>query len=207
MQTTSINIFLADDHKIFVRGLASLLVTETGIRVSGYGFDGNSVLEFLKENKIDVIITDIQMPKMNGIELTRIVKEEYPETRVIGLSMFDKAEIISELISVGGDGYLLKDIEKGELLNAIHEVVSGKIFYSGTIAKVILQNISNKDLLTKREREIIKLIVAENINSMIADQLFISEHTVESHRKNIFRKTGAKSLVGLVKFAYDNNLV
>ena len=206
MSEKKIKIYLVDDHKIFVKGVASLLGSEKELEIAGFAFDGKTALQFLKEKEVDVLITDVQMPDMNGIELTRIVKEEFPQIKVIGLSMLDKAEIISELISSGADGYLLKDIEKNELLNAIHEVVEGTVFYSGSIAKSLMQSLSNKDLLTRREREIIKLIIDEYTNVMIADKLFISEYTVESHRKNIFRKTQAKSIVGLVKFAYENKL-
>jgi DNA-binding NarL/FixJ family response regulator len=153
------------------------------------------------------MITDIQMPGMDGIELTRKVKEIYPQVKVIGLSMLDKPEVIKELIGAGADGYLLKDIEKSELVNAIEEVYGGNIFYSGTIAKTLMESLSNKELLTRREKEIIKLIAEENMNTQIAEKLFISEHTVEAHRKNIFRKTKAKSIVGLIKYAYENKLV
>lgn len=207
MPDKKITIYLVDDHKIFAKGLASLLSSESDFNVLGYAYDGKSVLKFLNENEVDVLITDVQMSGMNGLELTKIVKDDFPHTKVIGLSMLDKPEIISELINSGADGYLLKDIEKKELVNAIYEVVDGNIFYSGTVAKSLFKSLENKDLLTKREKEIIKLIVAEYTNAMIADTLFISEHTVESHRKNIFRKTQAKSIVGLVKFAYENKLV
>lgn len=207
MPEKPIKIYLVDDHKIFVRGVTSLLNAEKELEVIGFGYDGKAALDFLKENTVDVVITDVEMPDINGIELTRIIKEEFPETRVIGLSMYDKAEIISELINAGAEGYLLKDIEKNELVNAITEVFSGHIFYSGSVAKSLMESFSNKDLLTRREKEIIKLIAAEHTNAMIAATLFISEHTVESHRKNIFRKTQAKSIVGLVKFAFENKLV
>lgn len=202
-----IKIYLVDDHKIFARGVASLLSSEVGFVVAGFAFDAKTTLDFLKENDVDVVITDVEMTGMNGIELTRVIKEEYPQTKVIGLSMYDKAEIISGLINAGADGYLLKDIEKSELTDAIHQVSGGNTYYSGGVAKTLLQSLGDKDLLTRREREIIRLIVAEYTNAMIAGKLFISEFTVESHRKNIFRKTKAKSIVGLVKFAYENKLV
>lgn len=202
-----IHIYLVDDHKIFVKGIAALLEREQGIRVMGYTYDGKSALEALRAEKPDVLLTDIQMSGFSGIELTRIVKDELPDVKVIGLSMFDKPEVINELIAAGADGYLLKDLEKDELLKAIHEVMEGNMYYSSSAAQVLMQNVNNKDLLTKREKEIIVLIAKEKSNVEIADMLFISEHTVESHRKNIFRKTRAKSIVGLVKYAYDNKLL
>jgi two-component system, NarL family, nitrate/nitrite response regulator NarL len=202
-----IKIYLVDDHKIFVRGVSTLLSSEERFNVIGFGSSGEEALDFLTENEPDVMITDIQMPGMDGIELTRKVKEIYPQVKVIGLSMLDKPEVIKELIGAGADGYLLKDIEKSELVNAIEEVYGGNIFYSGTIAKTLMESLSNKELLTRREKEIIKLIAEENMNTQIAEKLFISEHTVEAHRKNIFRKTKAKSIVGLIKYAYENKLV
>jgi two-component system, NarL family, nitrate/nitrite response regulator NarL len=203
----AVKIYLVDDHKIFVKGVAALLETEPGLSVTGYTFDGRSAFDSLKENKPDVLITDIQMPGLSGIELTRLVKDEFPEIKVIGLSMFDKPEIINDLIAAGADGYLLKDLEKDELVKAINQIMNGNMYYSSSVANLLLQTKNNKDLLTKREKEIIALIAEEKTNVQIADKLFISEHTVESHRKNIFRKTKAKSIVGLVKYAYDNNLI
>ncbi|OFZ00188.1 MAG: hypothetical protein A3K10_03510 [Bacteroidetes bacterium RIFCSPLOWO2_12_FULL_31_6] len=202
-----IKLFLVDDHKIFVEGVANLLSDQSDLTIMGWAYDGSSAIQFLRENSVDIVLTDIQMPGMTGIELTQKIKEEFPDIRIIGLSMLDKKEIVQELISSGAEGYLLKDIEKSELLTAIRKVASGEYYYSSSIAGILMKNITEKDLLTKREKEIIKLIAEENTNSMIAEKLFISEHTVESHRKNIFRKTNAKSIVGLIKYAYENNLV
>lgn len=207
MSDQKIKIFLVDDHKIFVRGVASLLSTEKNFDVIGFTSSGQEALNFIQDQEPDLIITDIQMPEMDGIELTRRIKEISPHIKVIGLSMLDKPEIIKELIAAGADGYLLKDIEKSELTLAINEVFAGNIYYSGSIAQTLMKSLSNRELLTKREREIISLIISENTNGQIADKLFISERTVESHRKNIFRKTNVKSIVGLIKYAYDNKLV
>ena len=207
MPEQKIKLFLVDDHKIFVEGVANLLSDQSDMEVIGYTHDGKSALSFLAENPADVVLTDIQMPAMTGIELTSKIKEEFPHIHVIALSMFDKKEIIHELISSGAEGYLLKDIEKGELLTAIRNVFSGEYYYSSSVASVLMKGLMDKDLLTKREKEIIRLIAEENTNAMIADKLFISEHTVESHRKNIFRKTKAKSIVGLIKYAYENRIV
>lgn len=207
MAEQKIKIFLVDDHKIFVEGVANLLSDQQDLEIIGWTHDGTSALSFLKENPADVVLTDIQMPGMTGIELTQKIKEELPQIRVIALSMFDKKEIIHELIASGAEGYLLKDIEKSELLNAIHKVVGGEYYYSSSIAGILMKTITEKDLLTPREKEIIKLIAEENTNAIIAQKLFISEHTVESHRKNIFRKTNSKSIVGLIKYAYENKLV
>ncbi len=206
MEGLKINVYLVDDHKIFVQGIAKLLSAEPSINIIGYAYDAKSALTFFKENIPHILITDIRMTGLSGIDLTRIIKEEYPEIKVIGLSMFDKPEIIKELLDAGAEGYLLKDLEKNELVRAIHEVHDGKIYYSGSVSEVLLKTLDNKDFLTKREKEIIGLISKEKTNSEIADQLFISTHTVESHRKNIFRKTKAKTIVGLINYAHENKL-
>jgi DNA-binding NarL/FixJ family response regulator len=202
-----ISIFLVDDHKIFARGVATLLSAEEKYNVLGFASSAREALSSLENAQPDVLLTDIQMPGMDGIELTRKVKDTFPLVRIIGLSMLDKPEIIKELIDAGAEGYLLKDIERSELVNAIDEVAGGNTYYSGSIAKALMESLENKELLTKREKEILRLIAQEHTNIQIADMLFISEHTVEAHRKNIFRKTKAKSIVGLVKYAYDNKLL
>jgi two-component system nitrate/nitrite response regulator NarL len=206
MSDKKIKLFLVDDHKIFVRGVASLLGTEKNFDVIGFASSGQEALDFIDKTEPDLVITDVQMPGIDGIELTKRIKENAPHIKVIGLSMIDKPEIIKDLIEAGADGYLLKDIEKSELVLAIEEVHSGNIYYSGSIAQTLMKSLSNRELLTKREKEIIGLIINENTNAQIADKLFISERTVESHRKNIFRKTNVKSIVGLIKYAYDNKL-
>ena len=207
MQDDAIKLYLVDDHKIFVEGVANLLGNVPEIAVMGWGNSAAEAIAYLQVYDVDVLLTDIEMPGMTGIELARIVKDKYPETKVIALSMFDKKEIIHELLSTGAEGYLLKDIEKKELVEAITEVHSGSYYYSSSVAGILMKTIAAKDLLTVREKEIIKLIAAEKSNREMAGMLFISEHTVEAHRKNIFPKTGAKSIVGLVKYAYENKLV
>jgi two-component system, NarL family, nitrate/nitrite response regulator NarL len=202
-----LHVYLADDHKIFVQGISRLLSGEPGIEVDGFSYDGSTALSAIRQNQPQLLITDIRMDGLTGIELTRIVKEEFPEMKVIGLSMFDKPEIINELIDAGAEGYLLKDLEKSELMAAIEEVMEGKIYYSSTIAKTLFKNFESRSFLTKREREIIVLIAKEKSNAEIAKTLFISEHTVESHRKNIFRKTQTKSLVGLINYAHEHKLI
>jgi DNA-binding NarL/FixJ family response regulator len=206
MSEQAIRLFLVDDHKIFVQGVVNILSGSPGIEVTGWGYSSAEALAFLEKNKVDIVVTDIEMPLMSGIDLAKQIKETYPETKVIGLSMFDKKEIIHELISAGAEGYLLKDIEKKELLTAITRVAAGDYYYSGSISEILMKSVSGKELLTRREREIIKLIALEKTNVQIAAELFISEHTVEAHRKNIFRKTKAKSIIGLIKYAYENKL-
>jgi len=202
-----ITLYLADDHRIFVDGVVNILGSVPEVKVEGWAYNGADTLLFLNNHKVDIVITDIEMPGMTGIDMARTIKEIHPEIKVIALSMYDKKEVIHELLGTGAEGYLLKDIEKSELVAAILDVAAGNYYYSSSIARMMIKSMQPQDLLTRREREIIKLIAAEEGNKQIAERLFISEHTVEAHRKNIFRKTGVKSIVGLVKYAYENKLI
>ncbi len=147
---------------------------------------------------------------MDGLSFIHLVKRLHAEMKIIVLSMHDEVHLVKEILKSGVNGYVLKSDTRVELLRAIQEVQAGKIFLSATINKLLIVNLQNPDegkLLTDREREILKLIAREFSNKQMAEELFISERTVETHRKNIFRKTGTGSLVGLIKFAYANNLI
>jgi DNA-binding NarL/FixJ family response regulator len=147
---------------------------------------------------------------MDGLSLIHTVKRIRPALRIIVLSMHNEVHLVKEILKTGINGYVLKNDSHKELLAAISEVLNGKLYLSSDINRMLVQNLQNPDegkLLTDREREIVKLIAKEYSNKDIAGELFISERTVETHRKNIFRKTGTTSLVGLIKFAYANNLI
>lgn len=150
------------------------------------------------------------MPGMDGLSLIHLVKRINQNIKIIVLSMHDEVHLVKEILKAGVNGYVLKKDTQNELLQAIREVQAGKVFLSNDINKMLIVNLQNPDegkLLTDREREILKLIAREFTNKQIAEELFISERTVETHRKNIFKKTGTNSLVGLIKFAYANNLI
>lgn len=203
-------VFLVDDHAILLDGVKSLLVKEESLEVVGESNSAEDALEFLKRNDVDLLITDFNLPGMDGLSLLRLVKKIKPETRVIVLSMHDESHLVKEILREGVDGYVLKNDSHKELIQAIQFVKEGKIYLSNNINRIIINSLNFPDedrLLTDREREILKLIAKEYSNKEIAEQLFISERTVETHRKNIFRKTKTSSLVGLIKFAYANNLI
>src|SRR5690606_30676561 len=150
------------------------------------------------------------MPGMDGLSLIHTIKRTKLSMKIIVLSMHDEVHLVKEILRSGVEGYLLKKDTHLELLTAINEVKNGRLFLSSDINKLLVKNLQNPDegrLLTDREREILKLIAKEYTNKQIAEELFISERTVETHRKNIFRKTGTSSMVGLIKFAYANNLI
>ncbi len=203
-------VLLVDDHAILLDGVKSLLSHEASVDVIGEANSAEQALEFLKTNGIDLLITDFNLPGMDGLSLVRLVKKLSPDTKIIVLSMHDETHLVKEILKEGVEGYVLKNDSHKELKMAIQYVQEGKIYLSNNINRIIINslNFPKEDrLLTDREREILKLIAKEFSNKEIAEHLFISERTVETHRKNIFRKTKTSSLVGLIKFAYANNLI
>lgn len=203
-------ILLVDDHTILLDGVRSLLEKDESLQVLAAAPSAEKALEFLKTNTVDLIITDFNMPGMDGLSFIHAINRVCPESKVIVLSMHDEVHLVKEILRTGVQGYVLKKDTHQELLKAIAEVRQGNVFLSSDINKLLIVNLQKPDegrLLTDREREILKLIAGEYSNKQIAEALFISERTVETHRKNIFRKTGTNSLVGLIKFAYANNLI
>jgi DNA-binding NarL/FixJ family response regulator len=203
-------IALVDDHGIIIDGVKSILSKESELEVVYTTNQASGILEYIKQHTFDMLITDFSMPEMDGLTLIRTVKRVLPAVKIIVLSMHDEVHLAKEILKSGVDGYVLKKDTQQELLKAIQEVKAGRVYLSSDINKLLIMNLDNPDegrLLTEREREIVKLIAKEYSNKQIAEALFISERTVETHRKNIFRKTGTNSLVGLIKFAYANNLI
>lgn len=203
-------LLLVDDHAILLDGIKNLLDKEEGISVAGLASDAAKALEFLQKNDIDILITDFHMPGMDGLSLVHTVRRIRPAVKIIVLSMHDETHLVKEILRSGINGYVLKKDTHRELVKAIREVVAGNVYLSNDINRILITNLQNPEegkLLTDREREIVKLIAKEYSNKEIAEALFISERTVETHRKNIFKKTGTNSLVGLIKFAYANNLI
>lgn len=209
----TIKIAIVDDHQIVIDGLVSLLSNYPNLSVKLVSTSAFDILERLENVEIDVLVTDITMPLMSGFDLALIVKSKFPNIRILALSMNDQGEIINEMIHKASiSGYLIKNVDKNELINAIETVASGGYYFNEEVLNELDSHCLNqsrikKDFLTNREKEIISLIEKEQSNKQIADQLFISERTVETHRKNIFRKTGTNSVLGLIKYAYQNKIV
>jgi two-component system, NarL family, nitrate/nitrite response regulator NarL len=206
----SLRLLLVDDHAILLDGIKNLLDKEEDVTVVGTADNAHKAIEFLKVNDVDIVITDFHMPGMDGLSLVHTIKRMKPEVKTIVLSMHDESHLVKEILRAGINGYVLKKDTHRELLKAIRQVDAGNVYLSSDINKILITNLQNPDegkLLTDREREIVKLIAKEYSNKDIAEALFISERTVETHRKNIFKKTGTNSLVGLIKFAYANNLI
>lgn len=200
-----------------IDGLVSLLRDEPRLEISGTCTSGAAALAWLQEQEgqIDILISDVSMPLMSGLELTLKVKELYPEIQVIILTMHADNSLITDVFKAGASGYLLKNTGKQELLEAIERVKMGQRYYSPAVSEILLESRNHSEgpsdglpiHLTERELEIMQLIAKERSNQEIADQLFISERTVETHRKNIFRKLDTKSVVGVIKFMAKHNLL
>lgn len=213
-ETTPLRMMIVDDHQMFIDGVKSLLRKEESLSITSEANSGHEALEKLAQDPVDFVITDINMPGMSGTELAAKIKIRYPDIKVLVLSMFNEIEIINEILRSEAEGYILKNTGKDELLEAIHHIRDDGTFYSNDVVKLMMASTKqaekrseNQQLLTNRELEILKLVCEEYSTANIAEELFISPRTVETHRKNIMHKTGCKTLVGLIKFAIANQLV
>ncbi|NLN95189.1 MAG: response regulator transcription factor [Bacteroidales bacterium] len=214
-----IRIFIIDDHKLFVEGISSLLSDDPRFEIVGHALSGNELLSKFTELDLDIFLIDINMPEISGVELTRQIKKLNPKANILALTMYDDYSYVEKMIKSGAAGYVLKSANLSELSKAIEIVASGKKYFGEEIQEMVYNKISGKAAfddkrpsmnelsLTKREIEILSLIVQEYTTQQIAEKLFISERTVETHRKNIFSKTKVKSAIGLSKFAFQHGII
>jgi len=210
METKTKSIFIVDDHQMVIDGLRLIIETIPGFTIVGESTSATAALDMLKNCKADILLTDVSMPEMSGIELTRIIKKSYPEIKILALSMFNESQVIAEMIDAGISGYILKNTGKQELIEALNKISAGQNYFGQDITLQLMKSFKrNQDevRLTDREIEIIRMIEKEFGNKQIADLLFISERTVETHRKNILRKTKSQSIVGLLKYAYERKII
>lgn len=196
-------IVIADDHQMVIDGLQLLLKNNQDLSVVGTATDGDHALAMIRELKPDIALLDLRMPGKDGLQVTRYLHDHHILTRVIIISMHGDKRFINDARNYGAFGYLLKNAGMNELFVAISEVSNGRTYF--TKAKDEGTDTQAGEL-TPREKEIIGLIINQQTTMQIADKLHLSHYTVETHRKNILRKTGAKNLAGLVKYAYDNNI-
>jgi DNA-binding NarL/FixJ family response regulator len=215
-----IRVLIVDDHQIVRDGIQRLLKDEDDIELTGSVGSGKEALDFVKYNQPDILITDLSMPNMSGIELTKKIVGLFPDIKVLILSMFNNEEYIISAIQAGAKGYLPKQDSTTEiLLEAIHTISNGDEFYSPSISKIVLKSFINnvkntsvgdvakKHQLTSREKEILKLYVDGCTNNEIAEKLNLSVFTVKTHKNNIMQKYNFKSTVEMIKFALRNNIV
>ncbi|WP_298761408.1 response regulator transcription factor [uncultured Psychroserpens sp.] len=206
-----IKILIVDDHQLFIDGIKSILSKSIDIETIGEANNGLEVLKLLEGGlQPDVILTDIRMPIMDGTTLTKTLSKEYPKLKVLALSMFDQTVDVIEMLEAGANGYVTKNVDKSELDLAIHTVVKGDYFFSANLPKDIQDWFHNESippdnqLLTKREIEILQLIVKGRTSLQMAKHLSLSKYTIDTHRKNIHKKLGIKSNTGLVNYALKN---
>lgn len=206
------NIYIVDDHQIVIDGLEVMLGFESDFEIVGTQSDSSKVIEDLQKLAVDILLTDTNMPKLSGAELTKQVRSQFPRIRILALSMNTEGESIREMVAAGVNGYVLKHSSKQELILAIKTVAEGKKYFVQEAFDSLMSNIQNQknsdeEELTTRELEIIQLIAQDLSNKRIADQLFISERTVETHRRNIYRKTNTQTVVGLLTVARQRGII
>lgn len=205
-----INVYLVEDHSVVVEGIRSLLEHEKDIEVIGYADTAEKCLNFFYTHTTDIILMDISLPDMSGIDLCKIIKNNYPGIMVLALSTFNQGIYISKMMESGASGYLLKNSGKQEIIQALHEVANGKTYLSFEAGQALkLSTLKNPDqpLLTKREKEVLGLITEGFTNTQIAEKLFISIDTVDSHRKNLYSKLNVKNTAMLMRYVIENNLL
>jgi len=213
-----IKILIVDDHQLMIEGLKSLLEDEDSVSFVAGATTMQETVDFLQSHETDVILMDVNMPYSSGIEITKAVKNLYPDIKVIALTMHEDISVISKMIKAGASGYVLKRTNMHEVIDAVKTVHGNGRYLSTSVQNVIMDNLmlpeellnsqdENKPVLSGRELEVLKLIAKELSNEQIGEQLFISERTVEAHRRNIFMKTKTKSIVGLIKYAITEGIV
>lgn len=212
-----IRVMIADDHNMFVEGIESILEGHDHIQVVSKCYTGNEVFERMPLDRPDVILLDINLPGMNGLEVCQKLNKEYPEVKVLALSMHNEESFVMEILKYGAQGYILKNTGKKELIHAIETIYAGQSYFSEEVTETIMKSLVNQRSGTKksstlapkisrREKDVLELIVKEYTTQEIADTLFISLKTVESHRRSLLTKLNVRNTAGLVRVAIENQL-
>ncbi len=201
-----IKVLLVDDHQLLREGLVNILQKTSHIEVVGQASNGREGLQLLNKLQPDIVLMDVAMPGLNGVEATRMMLNDFPDIRIIALSMHDNSQFITGMFTAGAKGYLLKDCATAELIEAIEKVAAGQYFLSYDISSIVLKEFLNsrktkEPVLTGREREVLQLIAEGSSTKEIASRLFLSQKTVESHRKNIMDKLDIHTIPELTKYA------
>lgn len=213
MKNARIRLGIVDDHQIVIDGLKSLLHGHDRFEVLIECTLPLQMLDLLEKKPVDILLTDVMMPGMNGAELAKAVHQKFPGIKILALSMSGQGDLVNQMIEDADiSGYVLKNIGKKELVKALEKIYNNGIYFSDEVlqemTKASEKKRENEEVnLTTREIEIIRLIEKELSNRQIAEKLYLSERTVETHRKNIFRKTNTASVIGLVKYAYEHKLI
>lgn len=214
-----VKILIVDDHPMIRLGIRSILNNVEHLNVADEANNGREALEKLDMQNFDLVVMDIKMPEMNGIEATEEIVKRHPNTKVLAISMFDEQRYIVKMLQAGALGYVLKNTGKNEMVNAINSVMAGESYFSQEVSSIMMSQFMSRGgvgqisetktdvALTKRETEIIKMISEELTNAEIAERLGISSRTVDTHRRNLLQKLDVKNTAGLVKYAVVNHLL
>ena len=202
-------LFIVDDHYMVIEGIRSLLQNEAGLEWTGHASNAASCLAYLQQQQPDVILMDISLPDKSGIDLCKEVKEKYPSVFILGLSTFNQESFISKMMDNGASGYVLKNATKEELLEAIETVMKGKLFLSMDAAQSLRSVADKPDLpvITRREKEVLELIATGCTNAEIAERLFVSVSTIDTHRKNLLEKFNVRNTASLVRLATQQQII
>lgn len=207
------NVLLVDDHAIVTDGLQALLANENEFTIKGVARNGKMALDMLNVLKVDIVLMDIDMPEMDGVQSTQLIKSIMPDKKVLMLTMHHEKAMIKTMMDIGADGYLLKNSTKDELMKALRIVQSGGTYFSEDVQSILekADPVSKGTLdnynLTEREIEIIKLIAEGYSNKQIGEKLFISHRTVDTHRTNLMNKLDVHNVAGIVKFAMTHGMM
>lgn len=214
-----INVFVVDDHQIFLDGIVSLLDDEPNITIAGTAHNGKQAVDRLKSLNVDVVLMDINMPEMDGIEATKLLRQSHPKLKILMLTMHSEPRFIKVCLEIGAKGYVLKNISKDDLIKAIETVYQDKSYLDQDVQEKLINSMSNGEeeddrnydelaaQITQRELEILQLIALGLTSQDVANKLFISKNTVETHRKNMLAKLNVNNTAALLKIAYKKGLV
>lgn len=208
----TIKVALADDHQMITDGLMGFLEQESDIQIVGIASNGEEILKLLSKEEVDIVVLDIGMPKMSGVEATEEIRKRFPSVKILILSMYKSAGTIKELKKKGVSGYLMKNMGKGELVEAIHTLHNGNEYWSPEVMEAVFLNVGQEktvpvDKLTKREKEVLALIGEGHTVPEIAEKLFRANTTIESHKRNLMEKLQLKNSYQLVRYAVENGYV
>lgn len=211
MQPEPISILIVDDHPMVIEGLKTLLAGEPKIEVRTYFTNGEDTLAFLRKEACDIVLLDVNLPDINGVEMVGMILNLRPKIGILGLSTYSEPSIINQMIRNGVKGYLLKNATSDELVEAISQVHKGRFYFGSEIQKILADSVvqDSKDVpkLTRREKHILTLIAEGKTTNTIADELFISPLTVETHRRNLMQKLAVSNAASLIKVAIEKKLI
>jgi len=198
-----ITVAIAEDHQALIDGIKSYVRYEDDIEILGTANNGEELLKLVRLKQPRVVLCDIRMPKMDGIEATTTILKEFPHTKVVAFTMFDQTEAVQQMLKAGAQGYILKNSSLDVVLEAIRTVAKGHSYYDKKIVLEQTEKNSSKSVLSKREREILQLIAKGHTSHQISDALFIGKSTVDTHRKNMIRKLGLSGAGELLRYAVE----